>query len=261
MFLGRFYIDMYLLRRALLGFAAVLLGAAGLAYVLTGEGPAAAVGSDGTADCRAYAVDVGTSTGRGGDTSVRQEYLEHMTARLQEAADDGARVYIGYFAGDPPQSLEPIRFDDVSDNDFTADGQRAERRATAQRELTRQLTKPRTRNDGSAVLATIGALERRTPAGCDIELVSDGIEHSELGEFHVGGRTPFRMRNVETIVARVRRRDAIPDLSDRAFSMPFLNVTAGTKPSDEYSPQARRDATERFWERFAEEAGTSLGRG
>jgi hypothetical protein len=256
---NRWYLDAYTARRALLGLAAVLLLAAGGVYLLTGEDPVAAVSAHAPADCRAYAIDVGTSTARDGDKQVRQKYLRYMHDELQRASRDRASVYLGFFAGQPPLELEPVRFDHADDNAFDADLEQSEKLVAAQDEVTSQLQQPTVATDGSAVMATVNYMAGDTPKGCDLNVITDGVENSELAAFGVGGHTPLlAVGAVTNLLDRLEGKDVIPDLSGRTLTMPFIGATAGRGPREEYGPLRRRRATAEFWVGFALRAHTQL---
>jgi hypothetical protein len=256
---GRWYVDPYTFRRVALALGGLVLAAALVMYLVTGKDPVTTVHGATKADCRAYAVDVGTSTARGGDTSLRAKYLDYMHGQLQAAADDQAELYVGYFAGQPPQELKPYRFDKTGSNGFDADINGSELIGDAQQTLKSELTQPSELTDGSAVISTVGTMARETPAGCDITVVSDGIENSGLGSFGVGGSTPLLASGaVDTLLSKVSDKGVVPDLAGRRFAMPFIVKSSGVGPGRKYDPDRRRSATRAFWDGFARQANTRL---
>jgi hypothetical protein len=257
---GRWYVDPYVFRRTMLALGGLVIAVALGLSLLTGKDPVTALANPNTApDCRAYAVDVGTSTARGGDTSLRGKYLNYMHDELQGAAADKAQLYVGYFAGQPPQEFEAYRFNATDSNRFDAGVEGAELIGAAQSTLTQELTQPSELTDGSTVISTVGAMARETPPGCDLTVVSDGIENSGLGSFGVGGSTPLLAPGaVDALLARVSRKGVVPDLTGRRFAMPFLTKSSGVGPDRIYNPDRRRAATRAFWEGFARAAHTRL---
>lgn len=256
---NRWYVDPYTFRRVALGLGGLVLATALAMYLLTGKGPAAVIKGTSPTDCRAYAVDVGTSTARGGDTSLRTKYLDYMHGQLKAAADAKAALYVGYFAGQSPQELKPYRFDQTGSNEFDANLNGSQLIGDAQQTLTAELTQPTELTDGSAVISTVGAMARETPAGCDLTVVSDGIENSGLGSFGVGGSTSLLTPGaVDTLLAKMEDKGVVPDLAGRTFSMPFIVKSSGVGPAGKWDPERRREKTREFWEGFAQNAGTRL---
>jgi hypothetical protein len=195
-------------------------------------------------------ADVSGSTKR-----ARDGYLRAVEAfALDLGQDTDGRMCVILAAGDPlaSQVLETNVGPDPADRGDEAFEPASIRKNVNQAvaDIAALLDNPPDQGGGSALIAAMVAASRAVREGGNVLAITDGIEDSDVADFHDVDLSPAGRR---AFVKELRRRDLLAPLGGVTVTLPYLNFLAR---KSHLSPEQQVNI-EAFWREYLEAAGAT----